>query len=104
MEILRQLLAVALVLALAAGASWWLRRGGPLRPAKGTLRGRLRRLELLERLPLGPQQALCLVRSGDRALTLLVHPGGGLLLENRPVGEFEIVAEADVPLRRPAAE
>jgi|YNPMSStandDraft_1061717.scaffolds.fasta_scaffold04962_6 hypothetical protein len=102
MELFRQLLAVAFVLALAAGAAWWLRRGarlGRLRPGAG---GRLRRLELLERLPLGPQQSLCLVRCGDRALTVLLYAGGGLLVENRPVEEFEPCSEAAPPVGRPA--
>lgn len=100
MEIVRQLLAVVLVVALAAGSAWWLRRGAPLRPARWPARGRTRRLELLERLPLGPHQSLCLVRSGERILTLLVHSGGGLLLESRPLEELEFASEAAAPLGR----
>lgn len=103
MEIVRQFLAVVFVLALAVGAARWLRRGGLCRAARSLARGRLRRLELLERLPLGPHQALCLVRCGDRLLTLLVHSGGGLLLESRPVEEFDLALEGAPPPRRAAS-
>lgn len=104
MEIFGQFLAVILVLALAAGAAWWLKRGGFAGAAAGAARGRPRRLELVERLPLGPHQSLWLVRSGDRALTLLVHSSGGLLLENRPIEEYELAFEGAGPLRRPVRE
>jgi len=100
MELFRQLLAVAFVLALAAVAAWWLRRGAPL----GRLRapGRPRRLELLERLALGPQQALCLVRCGDRALLVLLHAGGGRLLESRPLEGFDSAAELEASAEQAA--
>lgn len=78
MEILRQAMAVAAVLALLGGSLWWLRRRGfaaVVRPRRG---GRL--LKTLERLPLGPHHALHLVRVGDRVLVVGCAPGGCTLL------------------------
>ena len=57
MEWIGQMGAVGLVLALLAATLWWLRRRGiagilPARRAAG------RRMECLERLPLGPQHKI----------------------------------------------
>jgi hypothetical protein len=66
MEVMQQTAAVAGVLLLLGATLWWLRRRGfagltLLKKSSG------RRLECLERLPLGPQQqALHLVRVGGR--------------------------------------
>jgi flagellar biogenesis protein FliO len=79
MELAGQLFWVGLVVALAAGAAWWLRRGGAGRLAMRS--ARRRRLELVERLALGPQHSLCLVRSGEEELLVALHPGGCTLLE-----------------------
>jgi flagellar biosynthetic protein FliO len=89
MELIRQLLAVTFVLALAVAAVWWLRRANPVRfGSRGSERGR-RQLEMVERLPLGPQHSLCLVRCGDKALVVGLHAGGCTLLESRPWEELE---------------
>lgn len=45
--------------------------------------GRKRDLELLEKLPLGPQHSVQLVRVFDRVLALAVSPGGCTLLATR---------------------
>jgi flagellar biosynthetic protein FliO len=85
MDILRPMLAIALVFGLLAGALWTLRRRGLV------LQGRLARnrkgnarLEVIERVALAPQHALTLVRCGDRALLLALHSGGCTLLERLP--------------------
>ncbi|MBM3774749.1 MAG: flagellar biosynthetic protein FliO [Acidobacteria bacterium] len=79
MEVIQQIGSVLLVLALLAGTLWWLRRRGPAHFARAAKRGR--QLELVDRLPLGPQHSLHLVRIADRALLVAVSPSGCRLLE-----------------------
>ena len=92
MEWIRQLSAVLGVLLLLASGLWWLRRKG----RAGSLAwrgGRTRRLEAIERLPLGPQHSLHLVRLAGRALLVAASPQGCVLLES-----FDWAAvEPDVP-------
>ena len=81
MEGIAQFAAVAGVLLLLAAALWWLRRrgfAGPVLAGKGAGR----RLESSERMPLGPQHTLHLVRLGERAFLVASSPGGCALLEN----------------------
>jgi len=77
-EILQQTMAVAAVLALLGAALWWLRRRGfaAVRPRRNG--GRL--LKTLERLPLGPQHALHVVRVGERVLVVGCAPGACTLV------------------------
>jgi len=80
MDMVQQMTAVAAVLGLLGLALWWLRRRG----LPGALPGRKpngRRLEYIERLPLGPQHALHLVRLGDRGLLVSSFPSGCALVE-----------------------
>ena len=65
MEMIQQIAAVAGVLALLAATLWWLRRRGYRRRYRLAQKDAARRLECLERLPLGPQHTLHLVRLGD---------------------------------------
>jgi flagellar biosynthetic protein FliO len=93
METIEQMLAVGLVLALLAGTLWWLRRRGiagvlPARRSMG------RRLECLERLPLGPQHTLHLVRLGDTALLVASSPAGCTLVRSSSWGETVSAGEA----------
>ena len=78
MEMMGQLAAVAGVLMLLAATLWWLRRHGfaVARPVRRN--GRL--LQSLERLPLGPQHTLHLVRFGRKALLVGCSPGGCAVL------------------------
>jgi len=88
MEAMRQMSAVVLVLALLAGALWWLRRRG----FAGVLAARrpaARRLQCLERLPLGPQHTLHLLRLGETALLVASSPGGCALVGSFPASEIE---------------
>jgi flagellar biosynthetic protein FliO len=87
MDAIGQVAAVAGVLGLLAGTLWWLRRRGiagvlPRRPAG-------RRLECLERLPLGPHHTLHLVRLGETALLVASSPGGCALVRSFPSSEIE---------------
>jgi len=72
--------AVAAVLGLLGTALWWLRRRGLATLAIGRKRSR-RKLELVERLPLGPQHSLHLVRLGETMLLVAASPGGCRLIE-----------------------
>jgi flagellar biosynthetic protein FliO len=81
MEIMQQIIVVVLVLALLGGLMWWLRRRGF---AGMTLnrRGADRRMECLERLPLGPQHTLHVVRIGATELLLVSSPSGCVLIKD----------------------
>ena len=73
MDLVRQTAAVGAVLALLAATLAWLRRRGLALPARKTAG---RRLECLERLSLGPQHTLHLVRVGGTELLLASTPAG----------------------------
>jgi len=85
MEVIQQMAAVGLVLLLLGASLWLLRRRG----ISGiSLAGRTarRRLECLERMALGPQHTLHLVRVDGRELLVAASPSGCTLLE-RPAAE-----------------
>ena len=92
METIREFAAVALVLALALFAAWWLRRRG-LAGGVGSFslpgKARHRRIETLERLVLGPQYSLHLVRLGGSALLIGTSPGGCALLHSTALCELD---------------
>jgi flagellar biosynthetic protein FliO len=88
MEGFQQAATVAAVLALLGGTLWWLRRRGFATLAMGRKPGG-RRMESLERLPLGPQQTLHLVRVGQTALLLASSPTGCSLVQSFSCGEIE---------------
>ena len=85
MEVIQQMAAVGLVLLLLGASLWVLRRRGI---AGISLAGRSakRRLECLERMQLGPQHTLHLVRVDGRELLVAASPSGCTLLE-RPAAE-----------------
>jgi flagellar biosynthetic protein FliO len=93
MEGIQQAATVAAVLALLGATLWWLRRRGFATLAMGR-KPCGRRLECLERLPLGPQQTLHLVRVGQTALLLASSPTGCALVQSFSCGEFEAPIEA----------
>ena len=88
MEAIQQTGAVAAVLALLLLTLWWLRKRG----LTGVTLGRkaaVRRLESLERLPLGPQHALHLVRLGGSALLISSSAAGCSLIHRAPWQEID---------------
>jgi flagellar biosynthetic protein FliO len=93
MEGIQQAATVAAVLALLGATLWWLRRRGFATLAMGRKPGG-RRLECLERLPLGPQQTLHLVRVGQTALLLASSPTGCALVQSFSCGEIDAPIEA----------
>jgi flagellar biosynthetic protein FliO len=88
MEMIDQVAAVLAVLGVLTAVTWWLRRRGILQP-NVSRRSLGRRLESLERLPLGPQQTLHLVRVGSRALLVAATPSGCALLDSVEIGNLE---------------
>ncbi|MBI3452163.1 MAG: flagellar biosynthetic protein FliO [Rhodospirillales bacterium] len=87
--LLRLIVALAIVLALIAAATWVARRyvaGGAL----GALGGKRRRLAILEMLAVDSRSRLLLVRRDDAEHLLLVGPAGALLVETgiRPPPDF----------------
>lgn len=83
MDVIQPFLAVLFVLGLLCGALWFLRNRGVAafqlqRSPTGT-----RQMEVLERISLGPQQALHLVRVGQRCMVVATGQGGScqVLLE-----------------------
>jgi flagellar biosynthetic protein FliO len=83
MEAIQQFTAVAGVLLLLLAVLWWLRRRGFAAGATAKKSGG-RRLECLERLPLGPQHTLHLVRLEETTLLVATSPAGCSLV-SRPV-------------------
>ena len=81
MEVLQQIAAAGLVLLLLGATLWALRRRGFAGVALGHKAGG-RRIECLERLPLGPQHSLHLVRVGETELLLALSPSGCSLVES----------------------
>jgi len=80
METMRQVWAVSAVLLLLAASLWWLRRKGLARYAS---RGsRKQNLQAVERLMLGPQHSLHLVRLAGRGLLVGTSPAGCAVLES----------------------
>ena len=86
MEFGRQYVAVAGVLCLLGAALWWLRRRGYASAPAGR---RGRRMEALERLPLGPQHSLHLVRIGRIAAVVSCSPGGCSLLHTGALDDVD---------------
>ena len=92
MEVIQQTAAVAGVLGLLGATLWWLRRRGLAGVVLGRKAGG-RCLEALERLPLGPQHTLHLVRVGETALLLSSSPGGCTLVHSLPSSQIEPAGE-----------
>jgi len=79
MEVIQQMAAVAVVLLLLGAALWFLRRRGLVVTAP-RWKPVGRRMQCVERLPLGPQHALHLIRVGETELVVAVSPSGCALL------------------------
>jgi len=83
METIRQIAAVAVVLGLLCGLLWLQKHRGvlALRPL-AHVRGR--RMVCVERLQLGSQHAIHLIRLGGRGLLVASSPSGCALMESFP--------------------
>jgi flagellar biosynthetic protein FliO len=81
MDAIQQIGAVAVVLLLLGATLWVLRRRG-FAGVSLVNRTAGRRMQCLERLPLGPQHTLHLVRVGETELLLASSPSGCSLVES----------------------
>jgi flagellar biosynthetic protein FliO len=93
MDVIREMTAAAAVLALLGLALWALKRRGLAAPP-ALRRGGGRRLECVQRVALGPQHALHLVRLDERGLLLSSSPSGCALIESFPWREAKGEREA----------
>ena len=81
MDTLQPMAAVVLALALLGGALFLLRKRGAGSISFPRLSSAApRRMQVLERLPLGPQHALHIVRVGGRAVVVATAPNSCQLL------------------------
>jgi flagellar biogenesis protein FliO len=80
------LASILVVFGLLAGVLWWLRRLGLAVPGGGFARGRSPRLESLDRLALGPQYNLHLVRVDRSVVLVACSPAGCVLFNPGEVG------------------
>lgn len=76
-DVIQPMGAVVLVLLLLGAALMAFRKRGAV-----TFRRETRRLEVLERIALGPQHAVHLVRLGDRSLLISTSPSSCQVLES----------------------
>jgi flagellar biogenesis protein FliO len=88
MDDLQPILAVILVLSLLGGLLFFLRRRGiasfqgfPAGAGLGRQASNARQLKVVERVPLGAQHALHLVRVGDRLMLVATAPGSCQVLD-----------------------
>lgn len=79
MDSIQPFAAIVLVMVLMGGVLLFLKKRGRVVFASGAAS---RRLEVVERVSLGPQHALHLVRAGDRMLLVATAPGSCQLLEH----------------------
>ncbi len=86
MEMVRPLAAIVLVMALLGGALRLMRkRGAVVFPkAFGGKAGVSRQLEVIERVSLGPQHAVHLVRIGESHVLIATGPGHCQILDGVP--------------------
>jgi flagellar biogenesis protein FliO len=82
MDDLQPILAVILVLSLLGGVLFFLRRRGIASfSAFPTGAANVRQLKVVERVPLGAQHALHLVRVGDKLILVATAPGSCQVLD-----------------------
>ena len=91
-EMLQPVFAILLVLGLLGGLLYFLRRRGMASFSGGVMPfGRQsaadRQVRVLERIPLGTQHALHLVRGGGRTILIGTAPGGCQLLDTAVMEE-----------------
>lgn len=97
MEWIGQVLAVVAVPSLLAVSLWWLRRKGLAR--WGSRGSRQHTLQAVERLMLGPQHSLHLVRLAGRGLLVGTSPAGCAVLDSFEWRSLEPPAAAPAEAR-----
>ena len=90
MDFVQPLAAIVLVMALLGGALLVLkRRGNASFHLARSSSGAPRKLELIERVSLGPQHAIHLVRAGDRLVLIATTPSSCQILDH-PIGNGDL--------------
>jgi flagellar biogenesis protein FliO len=79
MDLIQSFAGVVLVMSLLGGALLVLKRRGLVVPRLQS--GGVRKLEIIERVSLGPHHALHLVRTGDRCVLIATSPSSCQLLD-----------------------
>jgi flagellar biogenesis protein FliO len=88
MDVIQPLAAIVFVMALLGGALLLLKkRGGATFRMPGISGSAAKRLEVMERVSLGPQHALHLVRVDGRTMVVTTAPGGCQIVEHGFAGE-----------------
>jgi flagellar biogenesis protein FliO len=88
MDVIQPLAAIVLVMALLGSALLVLKKRGAAAFRLPRLSGpAARRLEVMERVSLGPQHALHLVRVDGRTMVVTTAPGGCQILDHGFTGE-----------------
>lgn len=88
MEVMQQLLAVALVLGALCAAVWLLKRKGWAHGRVSSFRDARVKLEIVGRLSLTPQHSVHLIRLADRVLLVGLSPNGCNVLESGPAANI----------------
>lgn len=73
---IREFGAVCLVLAMVIGLAYWARGRSSNLLVPGWNRGKPRRMQVIQRLPLTPQHVLCMVSVDGKEWLLSLHPNG----------------------------
>ncbi|HWF09014.1 MAG TPA: flagellar biosynthetic protein FliO [Bryobacteraceae bacterium] len=89
MDAVQPLIAIVLVMALLGGALAVLRKRGVVSFDSRAASTRGRRMVVVERVALGPQHALHLVKAGGRLLLVATAPGSCQLLDREVDGNFD---------------
>ena len=80
MDLIQPFAGIVLVMALLGGALMILKRRGIVVPRLQS--GGVKKLEVMERVSLGPNHALHLVRTGDRCVLIATGPSSCQLLDS----------------------
>ncbi len=78
MDLIQSFAGIVLVMALLGGALLALKRRGMTLPSQG-----VRKLEVIEKVSLGPHHSLHLVRTGDRCVLIATAPSFCQVLDGR---------------------
>ena len=94
MELTEQIAMVLAVFALLGALVWFTKRRGL--PAFAPRRGKIRNLELLERVQLTPQHAIHMVRVSDKVVLIATAPSACMLLDAPVSNELRFSVQRDL--------
>ena len=94
MELTEQIAMVLVVFALLGALVWFSKRRGLASFAPR--RGKVRNLELLERVQLTPHHAVHMLRVSDKVLLIATAPSACVLLDAPVSGELQLSVQRDL--------